>query len=97
MYCLTHLAPSPPARPPKSPSKLSLNYFDNERSLRGGDSIIASGYSTLINHLQSILTSNKGRVLLSSPVTAVDYTPSGVTVSGARALLAAMTSTQLTC
>lgn len=34
-------APSPAA----SPSKLSLNYFDNERGLGGGDSILVDGYN----------------------------------------------------
>jgi hypothetical protein len=78
----THAPPLPARTPPRpaSPSKLSLNFFDNDRALKGGDSIIAKGYDAVPKLLEAMLASKKGRVLTGTPVTAVEYTPQGVTV-----------------
>lgn len=64
-----------------SPSKLSLNYFDSDSKLDGGDSIIAKGYVTLVNLLKGAIEAKGGKILLSQPVTAISYDDKGVTVT----------------
>ena len=68
------------ARRTRSPSRMSLNWFDNGADLPGGDTIMANGYNQLPDYLYGLLTAKGGRVVLNAPVTAVTYGPSGVTV-----------------
>jgi monoamine oxidase len=66
-----------------STSKLSLNWFDNDKELPGGDSIIAQGYKSVPDYLYALLTAKGGKVLLSKQVTRVEYSGSSVTVKTA--------------
>ncbi|GBF94511.1 hypothetical protein Rsub_07045 [Raphidocelis subcapitata] len=66
-----------------SPSKLSLNWFDNEPEITGEDSILAAGYTaTLIHYLESALKAKGGKIVLNAPVTNIAYgTSAGVTIT----------------
>lgn len=65
-----------------SPSKLSLNWFDNDKALTGGDSILTGGYKQVVDYLASQLAAKGGRVVLSAPVARVAYDASSrVTVT----------------
>jgi monoamine oxidase len=66
-----------------SPGKLSLNWFDDDKELNGGDSIIAQGYKSVPDYLYALLTAKGGKVLLSKQVTRVEYSGSSVTVKTA--------------
>lgn len=56
-----------------SPASLSLNWFDNDKELSGGDTILKGGYSQVVQHLHDQLTARGGRVVLNAPVASVAY------------------------
>lgn len=72
--------PAPCLPQTRSPPNLSLNWFDNDEELAGGDTILTAGYNQVTNYLQSQLTSRGGRVVLNAPVTAVATSANSVTV-----------------
>lgn len=55
-----------------SPDKLSLNWFDNDKPLSGGDSVLKNGFRQVVDHLQSQFVAAGGKVALNATVTLVE-------------------------
>ncbi|KIZ02715.1 hypothetical protein MNEG_5246 [Monoraphidium neglectum] len=66
------------------PAKLSLNWFDDDDEMAGGDSIVAQGYSAVVDYLVGVVKSKGGKIALGAPVTAITYNSGGVTLTLAR-------------
>lgn len=67
----------PPHALPHSPWNLSLNWFNNDNKLGGGDSILTNGYSAVTDYLTGLVTKNGGKVLTNHPVTRVKWDSKG--------------------
>jgi len=80
-----HLTPSlttPPLHHHRSPSQLSLGWFDDDAEIVGGDRIITAGYSTVVDYLYAqLIATGRASVVLNCVVKSVTYsTESRVTV-----------------